>query len=77
MIPGMLCCAMLPLFLEFVEQEGRSWVFKMACSCNAVTLVVLSIPLSIHLRIYREMTILTYFKLSKGIFLNFNDRKAL
>lgn len=37
---------------------------------------VLSIPLSIYLCIYHEMTILTYFKLSKGIFLNFNVGKA-
>lgn len=44
----------------------------MACSHNAVT----PVPLSIYLSIYREMAILTYFKLSKGIFLNFNVGKA-
>lgn len=44
--------------------------------CDTCYLSYSSIPLSIYLCSYREMTILTYFKLSKGIFLNFNVGKA-
>lgn len=46
------------------------------CSCSTGSLSYSPIPVSIRLCIYREMTILTYFKLSKGIFLNFNVGKA-